>query len=206
MSTHVTSGADEQGFSLLETLAVLSLIAVVAAIIATATPQFAGLLRVEEQMVSRMALNNVVRHVATLLEQADDLAFPVKDSREAHSRPLEGKANTILFHAVARRGAHSFGLRQMVLRVDEGGRLVQKMIPRNLGDKSPPAADEIELARDVTEFSLSYYGHRRGMSKADWQDDWRESESLPIAIAVRIVQRKYGTDVSVTEVARLNRT
>lgn len=199
--------ANDAGFSLVEVLVVLALVAALATSLTLATSQFGKLLQVDDQTQQRLALHQAVRHVTELLEQVEDIPVLTATDREPIRNGLLGKPSEVRFIALARRGALLQGLRETTLRVEGGepGMLVQLMSPRRLEPQPPQNIERIELANDVTELSLLYFGTQGEAQTPAWHDEWLNIEALPLAVSVKISVRKGATVLTATDVATLNR-
>lgn len=196
--------AEEAGYSLVEMLVVLALVGVLSATIMMTTYQFRHLLRLDAQVEARLALQRTARHVARLLEQTEDIAMLSTDGTTRY--PLQGDKDEVRFFAVARRGAHVRGLREIWLRLDRAdgtGRLLQDMAPRRVTVTASEVREEIELASDVTKLEFSYYGAQDGSSGARWQSSWSDPKTLPTAISVRFSARRNSADITVEDVASM---
>lgn len=196
----------EAGFTLIEVLVTLALVAALSAIMMTSTFQFRHLLKAESQIEDKLALRQTAHHVAKLLEQAQGMAILDAGSGTGAQIAMDGKASEIRFIGIARRGAYLQGLREITLRFDPGkesGVVIQEMNPLRAGRLASGQPEQFELARNVTELSFNYFGIQDNNSQPDWQPTWHSPRTLPIGIAVRLSARRADTVISIEEFAAL---
>lgn len=208
----VTTPSDgEAGFTLIEVLVALALVSVLAATIAMATSQFGSLLRIDRQLESRLALQRVVSHMANLLEDTHGTApLTAQDGQSEPGKPvsivLKGTKSEVRFLAVARRGAYLRGFRDVTLYLEGATKdliLFQDMAPRRLGAISREDIEHIELARNVTVLTFSYYGVQGESAEPAWQENWSNSTTLPTAISISLSVRQKDAILTATDVAYL---
>lgn len=177
--------ASDAGFTLVETLVVLSVVAVIAGLILVSTAQFSNLLALEDRTANRVTLQKTARYVAALVEQAE-FVTPTDTER---SGLFEGKPDAMRFLATIRRGAKTRGWRHVTVRLgDAGGNvsLIQDATPRRWGNVPNDALEQVELLHDVTVLTLSYLGAPDDRSEPVWQDHWISKVALPSAVQVKI--------------------
>jgi type II secretory pathway component PulJ len=179
------------GFSLVDMLVALLLLAIISGLMATFIGQFRVINRLQDSASIQIELNALAGYLEDSISRA--MPLPLTGNRERRQFLL-GTENSIRYVEVARRGLRSFGLTEAVLslkNVVEPHRitLVQQHHPRRLGTT---AADQIELAEGVVSLKFKYLSYDTTTRSAAWLDEWSTTGTLPVAVRFDLVVDRAG--------------
>lgn len=201
----MTSGANkrigEQGFTLIEALAALTLTGLVLSALAAISAQWLpnwsrGFDRIQQSELVGIAMQRIAADVA-----AAEYVSPHRDLRQ----PLfDGSARSISFVRTALGPNVGVGLD--VVRIGETtdqGRLVTvrsrvAFVPTPIGASAfeqLPVADAVVLLRPPLRLSFTYAG-----PDLIFRDDWRDQDELPAAIMLTVRDTASGRVLSVSTV------
>lgn len=197
----------EQGFTLVEMLTVLSLVALMSGLILTMTGQFRGLILLERSLTGQAALQKTADHIAALINNAE--AIPLDMGRAGVARFMIGTGNSVALTAVSRHQDSSSGLSHYsIFVVENEGRkdLVEALTPRR-ADTALSRATEFILLQDVENLSFSFLGvESSDDNQLSWRQDWSIPAKLPAAVRVVITKREQsGKRLQASSVAYLAR-
>lgn len=191
--------AARDGFVLIELLVALSVVAVMAAMMAGVFTQMRSVARLREQVIVKAELEGALSHLERTLAAAKPAKLP--DNKEEENRMFDGRAAQMRFAAVTRQGFYSLAFRDIDIHIDTQGpapRLVQTMSLR----RPPEVAEEtkstiIILDRfDAIDFSYSEDGN-------SFVSSFTKDGIIPRMVKVRISRTVSGKTVTATGVARI---
>ena len=126
------ASTSRDGFVLIEVLVALSVVAVMAAMMAGVFGQLNSVARLREQVIVRAELEGALSHLARTLSGTKLARLP--DSEEENAKMFVGRATQMRFAAVTRQGFYSLALRDIDIHIDNQAdepRLVQSMTMRH---------------------------------------------------------------------------
>lgn len=191
--------SSRDGFVLIEVLVALSVVAVMAAMMAGVFSQLRSVAKLREQVIVKAELEGALSHLERTLSGAKSAKLP--ENVDEEDKRFEGRATQMRFAGVTRQGFYSLALRDIDIHIDTQGdapRLVQTMSMR----RPPEAAAEtrstiIILDRfDSLDFSYSEDG-------LTFTSSFTKQGSLPKMVKIRIGRSVSGKTVSATTVARI---
>lgn len=192
-------GSPEAGFSLVDMLVALTLLAVMAGLMASFVGQFRTISRLQQEAEARAELEAVLAYLQETIGSA--MSLPLVHSPVARRTPFEGTASGLQFVAVARQGVQSFGLRETEVALRGEGdtkTLLQIFHPRRLDEGARAAAAvRVELARDIRAIAFSYLSYERTTSEPVWSDEWKNQGRLPAAVRITLTAARAGKGMSV---------
>ncbi len=189
--------AGEQGFSLIEMLVSLVILALILALLP-------GAFRLTRQVWTATAMLD--------RDSGRDAGLDFLETRLAEAMPLfePGKAGLVnilfggskdgvRFVAPSRNGPAGGGIYRysIELRPRDGApsALVAQVAPY-LGPPaqgaSAPAAEEQVLADDVTNAEFRYFGRHELRQAPTWQEQWKRTDALPDLVELNITRRRAG--------------
>ena len=195
--------AAEAGFSLVDTLVALALLAVMSGLMASFVGQFRTIGRLQQDAEAQGELEAVIIYLQGTIAAA--MPLPLLRSPPEQRFSLEGGPDSIEFVATARQGVSSFGLRETAIALEGKGdvrTLVQTFRPRRL-DARAAALLSVELARGVGAIAFRYLGYEGASRKPVWSEEWKARPGLPAAIRIELTARRNGETVLVSGVALL---
>lgn len=188
-SKTATSG----GFSIVEVLVVLALVATISGLILTSLSQLAVLREREELINGQEELDRVALHMVKVIEQAQSLPLSLADAdRDAL---FSGRKDRLEFTALLQTGVRSVDLRRVSLMTTKSNQerltLIQEMsVRRGIGKQIPKQI--IVLDQDVVSVKFEYLQPAEGEIKpVEWLAVWDNSNSLPSSVRV-VVSKKIG--------------
>lgn len=200
MIAHAGEPRRDDGFILVEILAALSVIAVMAALMVGFMDHLRTVSRLEREVAARSELAAAASYVQRALSGAK--ALPLPDNEPQENMMFEGRSDGMRFAAVTRRGFYSLALRDIqILARDRGGQtqLVQTLAARRGGDKLQVAPfTEIVIDNDVSSVTFEYAG-----DDGKYEPKWSADGSLPRAVRITVARNIGGKTVSATVLARL---
>ncbi|KSV75912.1 hypothetical protein N185_15820 [Sinorhizobium sp. GW3] len=196
-------GRRDAGFTLLEVLVALSVIAMLSLITASLMSQLHSLETARRK-------NDTILEIETLagfIEQSVRNARPLPLTRDNPQQRLlmRGDAQSISFVAVTRVGGTGNSLRELrvFLGRQAGGRarLMQATSLRRIGDETQ--LDSVELA-EVDGIRFRYWGRGDGDTEPNgWRDTWMMPGRLPEAVSVELSVTRSGQTVSAHRTVKL---
>ena len=194
--------ASDSGFSLLEVLIALTVIAVMSALMVQGISQLRHLVRAEHEIEAQLALEKTVRHIARLIAQSERI--PLLPNTRPAAKYMSGDTSEVKFVAVARLGARSGSLAQIELfseQSHETRKVIQQMTLRRSAP-TPGAVERVELISELDTLSFSYLAAQPEEDElAAWQDAWNSPGELPAAVKVTLRTDVAGKTLSAVSLA-----
>lgn len=173
----------EAGFTLVEVLVVLSIVALMSSLMLAMMGQFHGLVLVERTLSKQATLQKVADYVAGLLEHAE--ATPLVNGPDVPVQFVDGTSDSVNFLSATRTGAHSVGLAEIHIELENG--IVFQLNSLRRFESSENAADKYVLLENGTSLKFSYLQKPVATNTApQWQDEWHRPGAFPVAIKVRL--------------------
>jgi prepilin-type N-terminal cleavage/methylation domain-containing protein len=197
----------DAGFTLVEMLAVLSLIGLMSGLMLPLMGQFRNLAAADQKLDLQAALKKTANHVAGLLEQAAALPLDVKPGAPLFF--LEAKEGSARFLAVAKSGAETSGLFEIEIGLQERNGI--KRLVETLSARRTPESRAEKLSFDLIEpadrLTFSYLQNADSPGRAPvWLPDWETAGQLPAAVRVTLQTKdKSGNLAGASAIAYLAR-
>jgi prepilin-type N-terminal cleavage/methylation domain-containing protein len=173
----------EAGFTLVEVLVVLSIVALMSSLMLAMMGQFHGLIMLDRTLSRQATLQKVADYVAGLLEHAE--AIPLDNGPDVPVQFVDGTSDSVSFLSATRTGAHSVGLSKIHIEMDDGS-IIQLNSLRRF-EPSENVADKYVLLENGTSLKFSYLQKPIAPNTApQWQDEWHLPGEFPVAIKVRL--------------------
>lgn len=189
MSLPVSHSRAEAGFTLVEALLAIALLATLGVIVFGSLVTTTQVVDAGRAAASR---EQTVRRVLRLM--AEELSTGVQDTTypwTGMNGTVDGQpADTLAFVTLndgfgAQAAQESERLRVIYTR--EGDRLI-RFVRRNLYGLTEESLEQVDLANKVTGFNVRYYS---GLGRV-WADEWTANGPMPIAILVEVTFQEAG--------------
>ncbi len=184
-SGHATRSGHEQGFTLVEVLIAVALLATIAGLVSMG---FAGTFKALDAVADEAGRDHQIR--ITLGMMADELVaarrlptFPwIGRNGDLDGRPADIVAFVTAGHLRTRVDAPE-GDMSRLLYSREGDRLI-RLETRHLFGLTPDIIEQTELARGVTQFNVRYFDRGRQSWTEEWDSGLRQA--LPDAVLIEL--------------------
>ncbi len=194
-----TGQAANQGFVLIEILVALSVVAVMAGLMAGVFGQLRSVANLREQVTARAELTGAASHLERTFAAARKAPLPGQE--EDGRKMLDGKPTEVRFAAVTRQGFYSLALRDIRIYIDrETGpaRLVQTLTLRRPGEPDEESKVNVVILENFDTLAFSYSADGSSFSST-----WDSDETLPKLVRVTIGRSISGRSVTATALARI---
>ncbi len=191
------------GFTLIEVLVILMLLATMSVMSLTFLNQLSGFHGRNADIPYREEVENAVRHLERTLERALPLPLDVSD-RQSRMFFLGGPQD-MSFVTQSRVGLTEAVVRttRIGLNADENDALVQSMILRRPEPgRRTDISEDYEILRGVSELKFGYLLFD-GTGSPVWQSGWRKEGLLPLAVSVAIAIDRQGRRFEATGLVKL---
>jgi prepilin-type N-terminal cleavage/methylation domain-containing protein len=193
-----TPRSSSAGFVLIELLVALSVVAVMAGLMAGVFGQLRSVANLREQMVVKSELEGTLSHLERTLAGTRMAKLP--DNENEQNRMFDGTASSMRFAAVTRQGFYSLALRDIDIHIDRGGeapRLVQSMSLRRPKDEVPEA-QTIIILDDFDSLAFAYSDDGKTFTSS-----FNKDGALPMLVRITLSRTVMGKQVTATTVARV---
>ncbi len=188
------------GFLLVEILVALSVVAVMAALMASFLGQLGAVSRLENQIAARTELDAVASYLQRTLAAVK--MAPLLDNAPKTNFVFDGLPEKMRFAAVTRRGFYSLALRDFRIFIDRSGgktRLLQSLTPRRLVNGAPVTSNSPTLIlQDIDSVSFKY-----GDGGGGYSGKWKKDGELPAAVKITLFRTVGGKEISASAIARI---
>lgn len=182
------------GFSLIDMLVALILLAVMSGLMAAFIGQFRTIKRIQTDVSARMELDALAAYLEDTIGNAMPLPF-VEDQVEKRISFI-GTPSELRFVTIARQGALSFGLRETKVFLKGDDRLktlVQDFAPRRLDEAVRTAAtSSVDLAGNLSGLTFQYLSYDLATHAPLWSDSWTSRTGLPAAVRITLAAERDG--------------
>jgi prepilin-type N-terminal cleavage/methylation domain-containing protein len=199
----VSKSNSEAGFSLLEILIVLSVVALMSSLMIAMMGQFRNLKNVDENLTQQALLQKIADHITSLLEQSEAIPIDVKPNIPVQF--IDGKNNQVIFLTAIRSGARTSRLAKIAIYQEEESIIQTNTSRRN--DVNEARTSKFVLLDKIASLKFKFL-QKKAVSGAgpDWLEDWRQSAEFPIAIQVVITLKSLsGQSLSARSIAYISR-
>jgi type II secretory pathway component PulJ len=176
------------GFSLVDMLVALVLLAVVSGLMASFIGQFRVINRLRTDRTAQMELDALAGYLENTIGSA--MTLPFVAGQEEQRLSFEGTATKLRFVTIARQGARSFGLRESGISLKDKT-IVQDFSPRRL-DKTDraSASTSIDLAGGVALLEFRYLSYDATTRQPRWTTEWLSRSGLPAAVRIAVAAER----------------
>lgn len=183
MTSEEAPVAGDAGFTLLELLVALALMATIGATMAAAITQLRPMQAFQQRLDERMTANAIVDVIARDIQAATHI--PLIEGGSASSAILKGEREKVVFTAVVPTGYQRQGLREVtyeLARSDGSTRLLRTIKLRRFSQEK---AQDDEVYFGPVDLRISYLvGTETG--GAEWHDEFRQINVLPKAVLIAV--------------------
>jgi type II secretory pathway pseudopilin PulG len=187
-----------EGFVLVEILVALSVVAVMAAMMAGVFGQLRSVASIREQLLVRAELEGALSHLERSLGGAR--LARLAGSKDDEAKMFDGASARVRFATVTRQGFYSLALRDVDIHIDtqgQGSRLVETLSLRRPADTLPEPSTIIILDRfDSIRFAYSDDG-------VTFTPSFSRDGGLPLMVRITLSRSVAGRLVTATTVARI---
>lgn len=182
------------GFTLVDMLVALSLLAIIAVLTTGFFNQLRSIKRIQDETAIQMELAALSAYLEQVIERA--MPLPLVDEALTERHYLVGTRASLRFITIIRQGTRSFGLRDTVFSlVTDADRaaLVQNSLPRRI-DVSDlrELGRSITLANDALSIEFSYLTYDPASYAPIWVEEWARPRALPSAIRFELAVERGG--------------
>lgn len=182
---------DEAGFTLVEMLVTLGLIALLSIVMIGGIVQMRSMYAISQRSDTNTEFEALGNYLDKLIANAKPLAL-IKDNPE-RLLVFEGAADRMRLISVIRTDSDQLNLREVELKLRAHGNasdLIQSSSPRRLSGLST-SSDPVLIA-DLTSVTLEYLGRPLAASAgpSDWQTSWNEPGRLPRAVRITVAAER----------------
>jgi len=191
------NGSD--GFTLLEVLIALGVLAIMAALMSGFLSQLGAVSRLEATVRTQTRLDAATNHVSRLLENARPIRL--LDAEPDEQRFMDGLADSVRVTVVTRQGISALALRDIRIFHDPtNGSLYQTVSPRRLVGGAPnlSAMTTTLITDNVSSVAFSYAGG------SAWDSAFTEEKTLPDAIRIELKAERGGRTITSAAIAVLD--
>ena len=193
------------GFTLVEMLVTLALMAIIATIMAVSITQLRPIDAMSKRLETQLFADQLTTIIANDLAQAMRLPLLRTGAEGAHS--LLGEPHSVRFVAVVPTGFRRRGLRDVRYATATSAKamsLQRTVEPRSFDGSAKRDAETDTLFDDVVSMDFAY-GQRSEAGVIEMQSNWTTAESLPDLIEIRLMIRIKGQTAQSTRAVRLQR-
>ncbi|MDJ0613687.1 MAG: prepilin-type N-terminal cleavage/methylation domain-containing protein [Rhizobiaceae bacterium] len=197
------NGSDEtdSGFTLVEMLVALAVLAIMGALMAS----FLSQLRTVNRFEAEIAKQTELEAAASYLQRLFTSVRPIKLlNAEPDTNPLfDGQKTSVETAIVTRQGIYSLGLRDVKVFLQESSgktNLVHTLAPRRVvnGKPVPPAGPPIPIIDDIDTIQFEY------SSGSSWSDSFSKDGEIPSAMRITIRATVDKRVLSATAITQIN--
>ena len=191
MSLPALHSRDEGGFTLVEALLAIALLATMGAIVfgslvTTTQVVDAGRAAATREQTVRRVLRLMAEEVSIAVQETTYPWTSINGTQ--NGQPADTLAFVTLSDGFGAQATQE-GDRLRVIYTREGDRLI-RFVRRNLYGLTEESLEQADLANNVTGFNVRYYS---GQSRA-WADEWTASGSMPTAVLVEVTFQETGAE------------
>lgn len=192
-----------EGFTLVETLVALSLLAMMSGLFLLMIGQFRILKETQDELTAQAELNAALEHVSSAISAARPLI--ITGQSDGNVRYLRGGKDFVQFVGVVRTGSTQMGLREVKFYIERSdgvnGYLLmeEQTLRRPFANETDGLAQRFVVLENVDAFELSYHV---GSSDGSFEkrDKWEDLSSIPDGVTVMLSLSQRSTASSMRSV------
>ena len=191
-----TSGS--AGFTLVEVLVALGVLAIMAALMSGFLSQLGAVSRLEANVRSQTRLDSAANYVSGLLENARPIRL--LDAAPDQQQYIEGRKDSVRVSIVTRQGISALALRDVRIFFDPAdGGLYQSVAPRRLVGGAPDLSGMTTtlITPDIAGVSFSY------ADGVAWDEEYTVEQRLPDAIRIVLSTEHNGRTITSSAIAAI---
>ena len=193
------TGAGSDGFTLLEVLVGLAVLAIMAALMSSFLSQLGSVSRLEANVRAQTRLDAAANHVGQQLKNMRPIRL--LDAEPDQQFYIDGKTDSVRVTIVTRQGISALALRDMRIFFDPAdGGLYQTISPRRLVGGAPDlsAATTTKITGNISALRFSY------ADGAAWDPAFSGDGELPDAVRVEVSAELNGRTITSAAIAAIN--
>jgi prepilin-type N-terminal cleavage/methylation domain-containing protein len=175
----------EQGFTLVETLLALALLALMSAYAVSAIRIMRNVDRLELRISERAEIEAVQRHLITVVSDARTAFEQARTAAALHL--FQGGSGGFDLISVLDDHLERGGLYRARYYVDAEKRTLMLSYKLLRGDDAAAAANDVALLSNVKELQVRYFGTPGPGAAAAWTADWSVRDRLPQLVEIAVV-------------------
>lgn len=174
----------EAGFTLVELLAALAILAVLTGVLAAAlSTGFTG----RERITARADALEELRAAQSLIRRTLSEARPVQWTAQGRFTvaAFDGAPGRVSFIGTLPGFDGPGGLHQIRFGVEDGALVMERAL--TAGEEQVfRTADPVVLLRDVAALRVTYFGKRARATQGQWHPEWKDEASLPDLVRLEV--------------------
>lgn len=203
MKPNIPLADREGGFSLVEMLVTLALLAALSTILLGAVAQFRPLGNLAESANGRIELATATAFLQKTVEDARNLYLLNAPPEQRHA--FEGAARSMRFPTILRVGSDQLALRDIaIVEGESNGSLsvVLENSPRRFSAGSL-ASEQFSVIDNIEDFSFQFLDapQAEAADPPTWRAEWPYPERLPYAVKITLRAKRGQSEISVTRIA-----
>ncbi|ARO26430.1 hypothetical protein CO659_16615 [Rhizobium sp. S9] len=195
---------NEDGFTLVEMLVTLALLAALSAIFLGAVAQFRPLRNLAQGADGQMELATAATFLETAITDARSLYLV--NAAPQKRLVFEGTEHSLHFPAVLRVGSNQIALRDISIeRAEVNGfvSIVLRNTPRRL--TTAPATEVFTVLEDIVDVNFQFLDGTdiAGSEAPQWLSQWNHPERLPYAVKITVKAKRGLANLTASRIAFL---
>ncbi|MBX5230572.1 prepilin-type N-terminal cleavage/methylation domain-containing protein [Rhizobium sp. NLR9b] len=206
MTLSVNSRKDEEGFTLVEMLVTLALLAALSAVMIGAITQFRPLRRLTEGADGQTEMIAAIEFLQQTIADARSVYLLTGTSEKRLA--FEGTSHSLHFPTVLRVGTDQLALRDVLIELQENGgsvSIVLRDAPRRLG-RAMPAPVSFSIIEDIVDAHFEFMDAPQppeGQTAPTWLNQWNRPEKMPYAVKITLEANRGTAPISAARIAFL---
>ncbi|PDT00061.1 hypothetical protein CO666_32680 [Rhizobium chutanense] len=204
-SMHQLSRQSEDGFTLVEMLVTLALLAALSTVLLGAVAQFRPLRTLAQSADGQIELTAAASFLQATI--ADARSVYLIDAGSQKRFVFEGSDHSLHFPAVLRVGSDQIALRDISIdRVETGGSvsIALRNTPRRLASTAP-ASEIFPVIEDIVDVNFEFLDGTNPASPEPqlWLPQWSHPERLPYAVKITLRAKRGLASLTASRIALL---
>ncbi|KAA3523473.1 prepilin-type N-terminal cleavage/methylation domain-containing protein [Agrobacterium tumefaciens] len=198
-----SEGLTDHGFTLVEVVVTLALIAALSLIMLALASQLRSIQIAQKENDAAIELEALANALEGVIGNIRSL--PLTQDNPQKRFLLRGAADKVIFVAAARVGTSAYGLRDIVITQNaEAGRLILELYPRRAEQATHPKETIILSERAAVRFWYRVKHEYSGDRSNVWSNRWTEPGAMPLAIRFEVTITRESKDLKTTRLVGLH--